>query len=125
MARRKVRAKKCAFRGRLRVATKAFLIRPAGSCCQLCGYDKYIGNLSFHHKNPDLKSFNISLRILTFSLEKLIHEASKCIVACHNCHGEIHAGLIKNERVEAIPVLNFDRYRLPADIVKWYKKRMK
>lgn len=124
MARRKKpRFRKSAFKGRLRSAAKAFLIRPAGGCCQICGYDKYAGNLTFHHKNPAEKHFNISQMILEYSLKLLVSEASKCIVACHNCHGEIHAGLIPTAKIDAIPTLNFTRYKLPRDVVKWYLKQ--
>lgn len=122
--RKKSRFKKSAFKGRLRAAAKTFLVRPAGGCCQICGYDKYAGNLTFHHKNPALKHFNISQMILEYSLKLLVSEASKCIVACHNCHGEIHAGLIPAERIEAIPTLDFTRYKLPRDVVKWYLKQL-
>jgi len=115
--------KKSAPRGRLRVATKTFLVRPAHGKCQLCGYDRYIGNLSFHHRDPATKSFNISMMILDYALKKLITEASKCILVCHNCHGEIHAGLITTDKVDKIPNLDFGRYKLPRDVLSWYKKR--
>lgn len=114
--------RKSAYKGRLRTATKAFLIRPAKSRCQICGYDIYAGNLTFHHKIPKKKSFNISAAILTLPLTRLVAEASKCIVACHNCHGEIHAGIIAKRLIDAIPTLDYARYRLPTDIIKWYQK---
>lgn len=123
--RKQSRFKKSAFKGRLRAAAKAFLIQPAGSCCQVCGYDKYAGNLTFHHKDPTLKHFNISQMILEYSLKLLASEASKCIVACHNCHGEIHAGMIDPDKLTAIQTLDFSGYRLPKDVVKWYLQQKK
>lgn len=122
--RRKKRHFRSAFRGNLRKAAKLFLVRPAGCRCQICGYDKYIGNLTFHHKNPSTKLFNISAVILKFSLSRLVNEAAKCIVACHNCHGEIHAGLVPQEKVDAIDLLDFSRCRLPKDVLKWYQKQV-
>lgn len=121
--RRKKRNFKSAFRGNLRKAAKLFLVIPAGCRCQICGYDKYIGNLTFHHKNPATKHFNISAVILKYSLTKLVSEASKCIVACHNCHGEIHAGLVPQTTVNAISLLDYSRHRIPKDVLKWYAKQ--
>ncbi len=117
--------RKSTFMGNLRKASKAFLIDPAGSRCQICGYDKCIGNLTFHHKNPSTKQFNISSVITKHNLKMLVCEASKCIVACHNCHGEIHAGIVPAARVNAIPLLDFSHVRLPIDVVKWYVFRKK
>lgn len=123
--RKKSRFQKSAFKGRLRIASKSFLVRPANNRCQICGYDKYIGNLSFHHKNPDTKSFNISMMILKYSLPRLVAEASKCILTCHNCHGEIHAGIVCQATIDAIPTLDYSKYKMPADVVKWYCRRKK
>jgi len=30
-----------------------------GGCCELCGYNKYMGSLDFHHIDPLLKNFSI------------------------------------------------------------------
>ncbi len=117
---RKKRFKKSTFKGRLRVASKAFLVRPAKGRCQVCDYSKYIGNLSFHHKDPRVKSFNISAVILKHSLQRLVNETSKCILVCHNCHGEIHAGMIPQSTIDAIPTLDYSKYKFPADVIKWY-----
>lgn len=127
MARKKPRFKKrkSAFKGRLRAATKAFLVRPAGGCCQICGYNRYLGNLTFHHKDPTKKQFNISQMILHYELKILISEASKCIVACHNCHGEIHANLVPAKVVNPIKTLDYRKYKLPRDVIKWYLKQQK
>lgn len=121
--RKKSRFKLSAFKGRLRSASKAFLIRPAGGCCQICGYNKYVGNLSFHHKDPSTKHFNISAMILKYTLQRLVNEASKCVLTCHNCHGEIHAGLIASSVIDAVPTLDYSRFKLPSDVVKWYMKK--
>lgn len=121
--RRKKRHFKSAFRGNLRKAAKFYLVRPANYRCQVCGYDKYIGNLTFHHKNPATKLFNISAVILKYPMARLVREATKCVVACHNCHGEIHAGLVPQAKVDAIPPLDFSRYRIPKDVLKWYSKQ--
>jgi hypothetical protein len=66
-----------------------------GGKCQICGYNKYIGALSFHHLDEKNKSFDLSTRGLTRSWSKIRKEISKCILVCENCHREIHGGLIK------------------------------
>jgi len=62
-----------------------------GNRCILCGYDKCIQSLDFHHKDPKEKEFQISGG--TKSFEKMKIELDKCVLVCKNCHGEIHAGL--------------------------------
>lgn len=65
-----------------------------GNKCQCCGYNKYHGNLAFHHL--EAKESTISeLFKRTASWNTIIEEVNKCVLVCHNCHGEIHAGLIK------------------------------
>ena len=76
-----------------RVKAKQKLVEYKGGKCKICGYNKYIGNLAFHHLDPSKKSFRISGK--SISLEKLKCEVDKCQLLCHNCHGELHAGLIK------------------------------
>lgn len=71
---------------------KKLLVDYKGGKCQICGYDKCIQALDFHHIDPNIKSFSISGG--TKSLDKLKQEVDKCILVCANCHREIHAGLI-------------------------------
>lgn len=63
-----------------------------GGKCKLCGYNKYIGALDFHHVNPSTKEFSIST-LRTYSWDKLKKELDKCICVCKNCHAEIHFGI--------------------------------
>ena len=72
--------------------TKQKLAEYKGGKCKYCGYNKYIGNLTFHHLDPMKKDTGISGSSISF--EKLKNEVDKCELVCHNCHGEIHAGLI-------------------------------
>lgn len=62
-----------------------------GGKCKLCGYNKCIEALSFHHRNPEEKEFNISHTNIRW--EKLKIELEKCVLLCHNCHDEVHAGI--------------------------------
>ena len=69
-----------------------------GGRCVICGYDKYIGSLDFHHLDPSQKDFAIShMKQTSFAKNETIikQELDKCILVCKNCHCEIHAGLIQ------------------------------
>ncbi len=64
-----------------------------GGKCTICDYDKYIGALEFHHKNPAEKDFTIAELKLS-SFERIKSELDKCMLVCANCHREIHGGKI-------------------------------
>jgi hypothetical protein len=76
---------------------KRRLVEEAGGRCQICGYDRYMGALQFHHVDPSRKSFLLSMRGCTRSIEKLRAEAAKCQLLCANCHAEVEAGLAQVE----------------------------
>lgn len=62
--------------------------------CYICGYNKYIGAMDFHHIDPTRKEFNISeFRSFTFG-DKVRYELDKCILVCSNCHREIHGNIV-------------------------------
>lgn len=65
-----------------------------GNKCYICGYDRCIGALEFHHLDPSRKDFAISTNGNTRSLEKIKAELDKCICVCANCHREIHNSII-------------------------------
>ena len=75
-----------------RSAIRQKLIEYKGGRCQICGYNRCINALEFHHLNPQEKDFTISGG--TKSFDSLKPEVDKCILVCANCHREIHAGLI-------------------------------
>jgi hypothetical protein len=65
-----------------------------GGKCVKCGYDRCVWSLQFHHLDPTKKEFNIS-SVKIRSWDKIKAELEKCVLICSNCHGEIHAGLLK------------------------------
>ena len=71
------------------------LVEYKGGSCEFCGYDKCIDALDFHHKDPKTKEFGLSARGVTRAWEKVKKEADKCVLACANCHREIHAGMLQ------------------------------
>jgi len=77
---------------------KVMLVEYKGGKCVLCGYDKSPWALELHHRDPEKKSFGLSVRGLTRSWEILRKEADKCILICANCHREIHAGIAQLPR---------------------------
>ena len=72
---------------------RRMLIDEAGGCCAVCGYATCNYNLHFHHVDPSQKSFSLNSGIGK-ALATLRQEASKCVLVCANCHGEIETGLI-------------------------------
>ncbi len=64
-----------------------------GGKCEICLYDKCDRALSFHHINPETKSFGLSDKGLTRSWDTIKKEIDKCILVCANCHMEIHEGI--------------------------------
>ena len=58
-----------------------------GAKCQRCGYDKYVGALEFHHRDPSEKDPKWSRG---WNMERLKKELDKCDILCSNCHREVH-----------------------------------
>lgn len=61
-----------------------------GGKCTVCGYDKCMDALQFHHLDPSQKEFALS-SMRQGNLDKIRKEMAKCILVCANCHYEIHA----------------------------------
>jgi predicted HNH restriction endonuclease len=68
---------------------KIELIKLLGGKCKLCGYNKCIEALDFHHDKGN-KEACISKIIKDYSKQKALKEAEKCIILCANCHRELH-----------------------------------
>jgi len=69
------------------------LVREAGGGCVVCGYDRYVGALHFHHVNPGRKRLSLAGGGLARSLAAARCEAAKCVLLCANCHAEVEAGV--------------------------------
>lgn len=72
---------------------KEQLVAEAGGCCVLCGYDRCLRALQFHHIDPATKEFAIGPRGVTYSIARARAEAAKCVLLCGNCHAEVEAGV--------------------------------
>lgn len=78
---------------RRRRKVKRILVEEAGGACTMCGYDRCVAALEFHHVQPADKQFALSLRSAR-SIARLRAEAEKCMLLCANCHSEIEAGML-------------------------------
>lgn len=76
-----------------RIEFRKKIILKKGGRCELCGYEKNLAALCFHHKNPDHKEIQMNIgRMPTNNefLKKIKKELKKCLLLCCNCHAEIH-----------------------------------
>jgi len=81
-----------AIRWRQRIKIKA--IEHMGGACKLCGYNKCIRSMNFHHLDPNEKEFGIGNGCCK-SWDKVKTELKKCVLLCSNCHNEVHDGVAK------------------------------
>lgn len=61
-----------------------------GGSCEGCGYNNSIVALTFHHRDPLLKEYELSGTGLCKSWNRLVIELDKCQLLCFNCHHELH-----------------------------------
>lgn len=73
---------------------KEILVAEAGGGCVACGFNAHQAALAFHHLDPSQKRFNLSLRGVTRSIDKLRAEARKCVLLCATCHAMVEAGVL-------------------------------
>lgn len=73
---------------------KAQAIAYKGGKCEVCGYNKSVRALSFHHKNREDKEFGVARRGYTRSWTRVKAELDKCVLLCANCHMEVEEGII-------------------------------
>lgn len=79
----------------MRKVLKKWALQEKGKKCCVCGYNKCIEALEFHHLNPNEKDFNLSDRNIKLDWNKVKQEIDKCILVCSNCHREIHSGVLE------------------------------
>jgi len=64
-------------------------IKYKGGKCQLCGYNKCVAALDFHHINPFEKEYECG-HLMNKAWKNIKEEIDKCVLLCSNCHREIH-----------------------------------
>ena len=71
---------------------KERLVAEAGGSCRICGYDRCVAALQFHHVDPTTKRFTVTARRISWDV--VAAEAAKCVLLCANCHAEVEAGFV-------------------------------
>lgn len=76
----------------IRHAIKKTLVDYKGGKCEICGYNKCIGALQFHHIDNTIKDFELSKKYNggVYDINIFKEEADKCQLLCANCHAEKH-----------------------------------
>ena len=78
----------CASKSRWKTQRK-FINSLKSKGCEICGYNKSMHALVFHHKNKYEKEYEIG-DIYSSSMDKIYNEIKKCQLLCMNCHAELH-----------------------------------
>lgn len=78
----------------IRLKRKIQAIQDKGGKCQICGYDRYIGALDFHHLGNQKKENELS-KLWLLSVKRISKELDKCALLCKVCHAEVHGGVVK------------------------------
>ena len=87
-----------------------------GGKCELCGYDKNISALEFHHTDPDKKDFTISgFKCGWIDLQR---ELDKCIMICANCHREIHNPHSTKDNIQKMMEIHRDKVLIKMETYK-------
>ena len=84
------------FSRRFEIATKRRLLKEQavsykGGKCRICGYNRTIAAMEFHHPDALEKDFTIAARMVSWTA--IVRELDKCILLCANCHREVHDGM--------------------------------
>ena len=70
---------------------KKWAIELKGGACMICGYNKCIAALSFHHRDGKEKDFGFGGSTgWCRSYKRIEKELDKCDLLCCNCHMELH-----------------------------------
>jgi predicted transcriptional regulator len=72
---------------------KEILVEEAGGECAICGYNRHVAALHFHHLDPSSKSFAIAHEGVTRAIDTMRKEVKKCVLLCATCHAEVEAGV--------------------------------
>jgi len=88
----------------VRLKNKRRAVESKGGACQVCGYNRCLNNLVFHHLDAKTKSNKLRMKNRSGHVHSVTgfvrkwdlieKEIKKCVLVCKNCHGEIEAGLL-------------------------------
>jgi uncharacterized CHY-type Zn-finger protein len=91
---------------------KKELVRLAGGHCIICGYNTCLRALTFHHRDPANKSFELNVSdIKSKNWDVVLNELAKCDLLCIRCHLEIedqpYSHYIQTEVASKVKILHF------------------
>lgn len=98
---------------------KLKMVEYKGGKCELCGYNKNVSALDFHHIDPSTKKFTLS--DTHHSWEKTKEELDKCILVCANCHRELHNPQSTPENLKVL----IEKHNFNVEIKKKQTKKNK
>lgn len=82
------------YKNNWRKKSRKLLAAAFGGKCTVCGYDKTISALDYHHIDPANKDHLLANAMKNgHAWSKIAEEARKCTIVCCRCHREIHAGV--------------------------------
>ncbi len=69
---------------------KRKLIDFLGGACKICGYNKCLRAMSFHHRDPGKKKHGLTIsEMKNMAWQDILKEGKKCDLLCIRCHMEI------------------------------------
>lgn len=90
---RKDRCNSCIITRR-KLLLKQRAVAHKGGKCEICGYQKCLRALQFHHLDRSTKEFGIGgAETHHYAWARLRKELTKCVLLCANCHAEVEAGV--------------------------------
>ena len=103
--------------------------------CDMCGYNKCLDCLDFHHTSPENKTiefriFRKKINSISEIASHIKYELNTCKVICRNCHSEEHNSKFYNDNrdkiFEKVKVFKGIQGKLPVDeVIEMYKKGIK
>lgn len=113
----------CSIRG---YNKKAQLVQIAGGKCLICGYNKCQRALQFHHREPDLKMFEVNASTVTrCKWEDVLKEIEKCDLLCVRCHVEVENKAYEHYQALALTPGQKRSYQIKSKVEKPKKKQVK
>jgi hypothetical protein len=83
-----------------RTLQKMKAVQYKGGVCIKCGYNRTMAALTFHHRDPSKKEFQISGGNCK-AWGRVQAELDKCDILCSTCHTELHAEVLQ-ERIQRL-----------------------
>ena len=113
----RIKCSKCASEAvqRRRDKLKIMSVEYKGGKCSMCGYNKCIEALDFHHLDSSEKDFGISAKGYTRSWEIVKQELDKCVLLCANCHRELHS-----KEKDLVWTINDETQKIESSLTKYY-----